>query len=266
MRTRFAVVVAGLLVLGAGRAQAITLDELIAKHIEARGGLANLRALKSVRATGHVRFGGGNFTVDVDYAQLRARPSLYRDEGTLQGLTQINAWDGKEGWAVSPFQGRKDPQHSSTDDSKNLEQQADLDGPLVDAEEKGNKIELLGKDEAEGRPAWKLKVTRKNGDERIVYIDAETYLQTVTITRRTVGGREIEIKSIIDDYRSVDGLELPHSFDAAAPGMPQGQSMRFRKAEINVPIDDSRFKKPSLQPTPAPTRRPERQTTPSNTR
>jgi hypothetical protein len=70
----------------------------------------------------------------------------------------------------------------------------------------------------------------------------------------------------------VDGLVLPHSFDASAPGMPQGQSLRFAKAEINVPLDDSRFEKSSLEPTPTATPpakatpRPEPQTTPSHAR
>jgi hypothetical protein len=98
-----------------------------------------------------------------------------------------------------------------------------------------------------------------------VYIDAETYLQTMTVTKRDMGGRQIEIKSVIDDYRSVDGLQLPHSFDASAPGMPQGQSLRFSKSEINVPIDDSRFQKPTVdkpdKPRGAPT--PEPKSTPS---
>jgi hypothetical protein len=143
--------------------------------------------------------------------------------------------------------------------------QADLDGPLVDPEKKGNKIELIGKEDADGRAAWKLKVTRKNGEERFVYIDAETYLQTLIVTKRDMGGRQVEIKSVIDDYRSVDGLMLPHSFDASTPGMPQGQSLRFSKAEINVPIDDSRFVKPSVdKPKASPT--PEPQTPPAPTR
>jgi hypothetical protein len=165
-----------------------------------------------------------------------------------------------------PFEGNRDPEEMSDREMEDVALQADLDGPLVDAAAKGNKITLLGKDDSDGRAAWELRVTRKNGDERFVYIDAETYLQTKTVTKRTVGGREIEIKSVINDYRSVNGLQLPHSFDASAPGMPQNQSLRFSKAEVNVPIDDSRFQKPSLEPTTRPTPRPEPQTTPSHAR
>ncbi len=32
-----------------------------------------------------------------------------RTEASIQGLTAVQAWDGKEAWQISPFQGRKDP-------------------------------------------------------------------------------------------------------------------------------------------------------------
>src|SRR5256885_9407723 len=41
-----------------------------------------------------------------------------REEVSLQGLTGIAAYDGKEGWQVQPFQGRKEPEHSSAEDRK----------------------------------------------------------------------------------------------------------------------------------------------------
>jgi hypothetical protein len=194
------------------------------------------------------------------------RPNKTRWEFEADGQTAIQVYDGKKGWTLMPFEGNRDPEEMSDQELEDVALQADLDGPLVDAAAKGNKITLLGKDDSDGRPTWELRVTRKNGDERFVYIDAETYLQTKTVTKRRMGGQEIEIKSIIDDYRSVDGLQLPHSFDASAEGMPAGQSLRFSKAEVNVPIDESRFQKPSLEPTPRPTSKPEAQTTPTHAR
>jgi len=223
--------------------EGLTAEEVVAKNIQARGGIEKIRGVKTLRMTGTMLVGEDRLPTTIEWK----RPSSTRWEFEADDQTAIQVFDGKNGWTLMPFEGNTDPEPMSSAELEDIALQADLDGPLVDAEAKGNKIELLGKDDAEGRAAWKLKVTRKNGETRFVYIDAETFLQTLTITNRTVDGRNIEIKSVIDDYRSVDGLQLPHSFDATAPGMPQGQSLRFSKAEVNVPIDDSRFQKPSVK-------------------
>jgi len=232
--------------------EGLTAEEVVAKNIQARGGIEKIRGVKTLRMTGTMLVGEDRLPTTIEWK----RPSSTRWEFEADDQTAIQVYDGKNGWTLMPFEGNTDPEPMSSAELEDIALQADLDGPLVDAEAKGNKIELLGKDDAEGRAAWKLKVTRKNGETRFVYIDAETFLQTLTITNRTVDGRNIEIKSVIDDYRSVDGLQLPHSFDATAPGMPQGQSLRFSKAEVNVPIDDSRFQKPSVKRPGSPAPRP----------
>ena len=232
--------------------ETLTAEEVVAKNIQARGGIEKIRGVKTLRMTGTMLVGEDRLPTTIEWK----RPSSTRWEFEADDQTAIQVFDGKDGWTLMPFEGNTDPEPMSSAELEDIALQADLDGPLVDAEAKGNKIELLGKDDAEGRAAWKLKVTRKNGETRFVYIDAETFLQTLTITNRTVDGRNIEIKSVIDDYRSVDGLQLPHSFDATAPGMPQGQSLRFSKAEVNVPIDDSRFQKPSVKRPGSPAPRP----------
>ena len=65
----------------------------------------------------------------------------------------------------------------SADDKKDIEENADIDGPLVDYKSKGNKVELLGKDKLEGTDAYKLKATLKNGDVMTIYLDADSFLE-----------------------------------------------------------------------------------------
>src|SRR5438552_17139297 len=113
--------------------QSLTADEILARHAEARGGLARLRALQSVRMTGKLVSGGDDFSVESQWAQLQKRPGMVRRENTLQGLTAVESWDGVEGWMVRPFGGRKDPQRQSADESRGLARDGDLESPLIDA-------------------------------------------------------------------------------------------------------------------------------------
>src|SRR6266446_2094824 len=148
-----------------------TVDELVSKNIEARGGADALHALQSLRLTGKMLVQQGQ--IQLAYLQTKKRPDEVRTESSLQGMTQIEAYDGKEGWKVSPFFGRKDPERMSADDVKTLIEDAEIDGPLVDWKTKGSTVEYLGTEDVDGTPAHKLKVVRKNGDVSFVYLDPD---------------------------------------------------------------------------------------------
>jgi hypothetical protein len=88
---------AALLALPASPAHSLTVDEVIAKNVEARGGLAKIEAIKSLRATGKVVLGGGQFSIEAGFGLLQKRPGMMRSETTIQGLTAVEAFDGQEG-------------------------------------------------------------------------------------------------------------------------------------------------------------------------
>src|SRR5205823_6363234 len=148
-------------VLAQDKSQA-TADELVAKNIEAKGGASALQNLKTLRFRGKMLVQEGQ--IELGYLQIKKRPDEVRTEATLQGMTQLNAYDGKEGWKVSPFYGRKDPERMSADDVKALIEDSEIDGPLADWKTKGSTVEYLGTEDVDGTPAHKLKVVRKNGD------------------------------------------------------------------------------------------------------
>ena len=101
MRTYFAIAI---LCASSMLAHADQLDDVLARNLAARGGADKLRAIKSLRATGKVTLGGGNFSLNADFGQVIDRPNRVRTEITIQGLTQISASDGNDAWTVSPFQ------------------------------------------------------------------------------------------------------------------------------------------------------------------
>src|SRR4051812_34690172 len=102
------------LLFAAGVTQAITAQELVAKNIEAKGGDAALQAVTSLRRHGKVSINGGQYVLDI--VEVKQRPNSIRVEASLQGLTQVQAYDGKDGWKIDPFGGRKDPERMPTDD------------------------------------------------------------------------------------------------------------------------------------------------------
>src|SRR2546429_5229050 len=125
-----------------------TVDELVAKNIEAKGGATALKSLQTLRSTGKLLVQQGQ--IELGYLQTKKRPDEVRTEASLQGMTQIEAYDGKDGWKVSPFFGRKDPERMSADDVKALVEDSEIDGPLVDWQAKGSTVEYLGTEDVDG--------------------------------------------------------------------------------------------------------------------
>jgi outer membrane lipoprotein-sorting protein len=223
-------------------------DEIIAKNIEAHGGMAKLKAIKSIRMTGKMTVGPG---IEIPIIMEAKRPNLSRLEGTFQGMTFVQAYDGKGGWQIMPFQGVKDPAPMSPEESKDAEEQSDMDGPLVDYKEKGHTVEVVGKETIEGAPCYKLKVTLKNGDVRFYFIDIDSGLEIRTEGKRKIQGNEMEVEQSIGDYKEVAGVMMPHSMDGGPKGSPNRQKILIDMVEVNPEIDDARFKMPPPAPKPA---------------
>jgi outer membrane lipoprotein-sorting protein len=229
--------------------QAQTADEIINKHLEARGGKDKIKAVQTTRVTGKMMLGQG---MEAPFTLEQARPNKMRMEFTLQGMTGVQAYDGKAGWAVMPFMGKKDPEPMAADDVKQLEEQADMDGALVDYKEKGHQVESLGKVDVEGTPAYKLKVTQKNGDVSNIYIDAESWLEIKREGKAKMRGQDIETEVIFGDYKAVEGLVLPFSIEQKAKGAPGGMVMTVSKIEINPSVAADRFTMPAAEKKEAP--------------
>ena len=220
-----------------------TVDELIAKNIEAKGGADAVHALQSLKASGKMLVNQGQ--IELGFTEVRKRPNNVRAEVSLQGMTAVNAIDGDEGWKISPFQGRKDPEKMSADDVKAITEDSEFDGPLVDWQQKGSKVEYLGTEDVDGTQAHKLKVTRKNGDVTFVYLDPDQFLEIRTLTQREEHGARVEVETDLSDYEKVNGVYLPSSIEVGRKGDSDKQKLILDKVVGNIPVDDSIFHFPS---------------------
>lgn len=239
IRKTFACLALTALVSGAAWAQ--TADEIVEKNIQARGGRDKIKAVQTVRMTGTMKIGPG---MEAPFTLEMARPSKARMEFTLQGMTAVQAYDGKNGWALMPFLGKKDPEPMAAEDLSQMESQSDLDGALVDYKDKGHQVEYLGKADLEGTPVHKLKVTLKNGKVVTYYLDAEHFLELKTESRNKIQGQEVETETLVGDYKEVGGVLFAHSMESKIKGGPTAMAMNIAKIEVNPEVPASRFEMP----------------------
>ncbi len=243
----------------------LTLDEVLASHYEALGGIDTWKAIESVRFAGTMSMGPG---MDAPFTMTMERPDRIRLEFTIQGMTGIQASDGETAWMLMPFMGQTEPQPMPEDQAEQLVEQADIEGPLFDWEAKGTQLELIGAEEMEGTKVYKLKLTKKNGEVRYHYLDSKSFVAIKQEGKTKVQGQEMDIETAIGGYEQVclatsavvdaetpcDGatLVLPYSIESKAKGAPVGQTITIESVAINPgDIEEGFFAMPAKKEAPA---------------
>jgi outer membrane lipoprotein-sorting protein len=234
-----------LLVLAAGSrvpaAEAPSLDDIVAKHVEALGGIDNVRAIRSVRMSGRVTASGGRHALIVREIQ---KPGRVRTEFTYQGVTGVYAFDGERGWKVSPFDGSLDAEPMTEDEALQTSDQAEIEGPLVDWKAKGHQVALSGTETIEGRDVYELTVTLRSGRTTRLYLDARSFLPFRTESTRQIRGVSLSIETRLDDYRKIQGVLFPHAIEMGVVGRPRRMNVAVDEVEVNPTLPDERFVMP----------------------
>lgn len=253
MRARLCIVL-GMLFAAVTWASAQTAEELVAKNIAAKGGMDKIKAIKTLRQIGKLE------TPDQFTAEIQAdseAPDLLRQSFTVQGMSQIQAYDGSVGWQISPFMGRKDPELMGEDQLRGFVEDADFYGPLVDYQQKGNTIEYLGHATVDGDDALELKVTLKNGDFIYYYLDPDTYLEIRTEKHEFIRGSVRETVQNLGSYKLVDGVYYPFSLETGRKNAPGLDKITIDKIEANPNLPETEFKMPAPPAVGSPQQHPE---------
>ena len=227
-----------LLATGSLHAASFTADQLVARNLAARGGADKLRAISSQHVQGKARLGGG---LDAKTESWAIAPGQWRDEFSLQGLTAVEAWDGRQAWAINPFGGRREPQKLTADDAKDMIDSADVAGPLLDHKAKGSRVEYLGTEDIDGTDAHKLRVTARNGDSWVVYLDPDQFLEIRIVAHHMVRGQERVSSTDVGEYEKVDGIYFPFEIG----------NNHIDTMTLNPKIDPQQFALPGSSAAPA---------------
>ncbi len=221
-----------------------TVDEVIDKYVNAIGGIDKLNSIKTAKITG--KYVNGNF--EIPFTQTISTPDKILIEMTMQGLTMKQACDGTTAWMINPFQGSKDPEKMTAEQTKYMKEQADFAGKLVNYKDKGYTAELEGKEDMEGSDVYKIKLTDKDGDVTYYYIDASTYMLLKESNKRKIKEKEIASDTYFSDYKSIDGLLVPMAMSVKTSAQGMGdQKVTIENIEFNVNVDDSIFKMPDVK-------------------
>jgi hypothetical protein len=224
----------------------LSAEQIVARNVAARGGLAAWRAVQTLTMSGQLD-SGGKENLQLPFVMQMKRPHRSRLEIRFKGQTAVQVYDGTDGWKVRPFLGRDEVEPYTPAQAKEAASWAELDGPLIDYAAKGSRVELQGAEAVEGRNAYKLKLTMKDGAERNVWVDAANFLEVkIDGASRKMDGRVRKVSIYYRDYRTENGLTMPRALETVVEGFKPGRKMKIERVALNQPLEDALFSRPQL--------------------
>lgn len=239
--------------------------EIVSRNIAARGGLQAWRSVQTLSWTGKMEAGGNNqrtlkvpgapapkpakepaAQVQLPFVLELMRSRKQRLEVEFAGQTAVQVYDGSQGWKLRPFLNRHEVEPFTTAELEAAATQADLDGALVDYAAKGTQVEVEGVDQVEGRDAYRLRLTLKNKHVLHEWIDAKSFLDVkVEGVPRRLDGKPHPVSIFLRDYKTVNGLRIPHLIETVVQGVPRTEKILIEKVVVNPTIAESRFARPT---------------------
>ena len=211
-------------------------DEIIAKNLAAKGGAEKLRAVTSVRTTGHAKSARGTATLTM----WTKRPSSMRQEVVTEGRTTVTGFDGTTLWAINPMLGPQAREVKGPAADRAREEASDFDSALLDYKDKGHTVEVVSA--AAGAP-FHLRVTKKNGKLQDIYLNATTYLEEKVTSEVEQGLRKAIVTTELSNYKQVDGMMVPFTIRQIVNGKIEGEII-YERVQFNLPLSDDLFKMP----------------------
>lgn len=213
-----------------------SLDDIIAKHIDALGGKEKLNSITSLHMDHTAQLMGN----DAPSTTVVLNGKGFRNESEFNGQKVVRVYTDKSGWSINPFAGSEDPQAMPDEQYKAGEDEIYVE-PFLNYADRGSKAELLGQEKVGDVNAYKIKLTNKDSSSTTYYIDPSTFYVIQIVSSTIMMGQQMEVKSALSDYKKTDfGLVVPQTIQVSI-GDQFTMTSKLNKIEINQAVDPSIF-------------------------
>jgi hypothetical protein len=241
MRTRFfaalAVAASLTLISPAMGADMPSGESLLQRYIDRSGGEAAYAKAKNVTMSGTVEMPAQNISGTVAIFEEGEKNYTVME---FAGIGKIEeGFDGETAWQNSALTG---PRILAGEERLEAKRAATL-SRITAWREVYKEARTVGSEDLDGKPAWRVEMTPKEGKPETFFFDRDSGLLVRTSAVHTTALGDIAADSTMSDFRSIDGILTPFALTEKA--MSQTIVMRFKSVSYNVSVSADRFDLPA---------------------
>lgn len=218
---------------------------VVERYATARGGAQRWRELGGLELTGTY----AAFSFYKPFRLIRKQGDLYRLDFVVLDSPAVRARDAEGPWGLDPLLWPEATRVTEDPYKSQLERDAMFPPPLLDAEDRGIEVELIGEGEVDGQPTVDLRLVFPGEREEIWHLDPASWLEVAVdaqIVDLTQGPTPLRRRTFFDDFREMAGLVLPfqvdHEFGARL------EAMTVEEVRLDPELDAEAFAPPPAEP------------------
>jgi hypothetical protein len=212
-------------------------ESLLQRYIDRSGGAEAYAKAKNMAMSGTVEMPAQNITgtVTIFEAGEKSYTSMeFAGIGKIEG-----GFDGETAWENSALQGPRILEGDEKIEAKRAATLSQITGWRAVYKE----ARTVGSEDLDGKPAWRVEMTPKEGKPETFFFDRDSGLLVRTSAVHTTPLGDISADSTMSDFRSINGILTPFALTEKA--MSQTIVMRFRNVSYNVSMPKDRFDLPA---------------------
>jgi hypothetical protein len=212
-------------------------ESLIQRYIDKSGGAQAYAKAKNLSMSGKVEMEGRNISGTVTIMEEGRKTYTVME---FAGIGKVEeGYDGDTAWEDSALQG---PRLLDGDEKAAAKRAATL-AVITAWREVFSAAKTIGPADVEGKPAWQVEMTPKEGKPETYFFERDSGLLVKTSAVLATAMGDIATEATMSDFRNVNGILTPFAITEKA--MSQTVVMRFDKIAYNAPIPSDRFDPPS---------------------
>jgi hypothetical protein len=212
-------------------------ESLLQLSIDKSGGAEAYARAKNMTASGTVEMPAQNITGTIAIFEEGEKSYMAMD---IAGIGKIEGgFDGETAWENSALQG---PRILEGEEKVEAKRAARL-SLLTDWRNDYKSARTVGSEDVDGKPAWKVEMTPKEGKPETFYFDRDSGLLVRIAAVRSTPLGDVATQSTMSDFRSVDGILTP--FTQTETAMNQSIVTHLKSVSYNVPLPKDRFDLPA---------------------
>jgi zinc protease len=216
-----------------------TVDEILDKYVKAVGGKEAIEKIKSrsMKGTFDLEALGVTGAAVETFTKAPSKSAMKIDVPNFGVVNRV--FDGASGWHSDPMSGLRE---LSGGELAQMKRGSDF-YVTINYKRHYAKMEVKGKEKVGSYEAYVIEATPAEGSPEKLYFDGATGLLVRHDLETETPQEKILAETYVDDYKTVDGVKIPHTMKYVTPAI--SWVIKFTDVKNNVEIDDAKFNKPS---------------------